>query len=52
MSSRGKDRARVKAAGGIRTFDQALALIDAGAARIGTSHSLAIMAEARDVLPA
>ena len=51
MSSRVKDRARVKAAGGIRTFDQAMAMIDAGAQRIGTSRSLAILAEARDVLP-
>jgi deoxyribose-phosphate aldolase len=52
MKSRVIGRARVKAAGGIRTLDQALAMIDAGAERIGTSQGLAIMAEARDVLPA
>lgn len=52
MKSRVSNRARVKAAGGIRTLDQALAMIDAGAERIGTSQGLAIIAEARDVLPA
>ena len=35
----------VKAAGGIRTFADAVAMIEAGATRIGTSHSLAIMTE-------
>jgi deoxyribose-phosphate aldolase len=38
-------RVKVKAAGGIRTADQAAALISAGAARIGSSSSVAIMAE-------
>jgi deoxyribose-phosphate aldolase len=33
----------VKAAGGIRTYEQVLALIDAGASRIGTSASVAIV---------
>ena len=36
---------RIKAAGGIRTGDQALAMIAAGAARIGSSASVAIMQE-------
>lgn len=34
---------QVKAAGGIRTLDQALALLDAGATRLGTSASVAII---------
>ena len=34
----------VKAAGGIRTYKQALELANAGADRIGTSHGLAILA--------
>lgn len=38
----------VKAAGGIRDLDAALALIDAGANRIGTSAGLAIVAEAAE----
>jgi deoxyribose-phosphate aldolase len=33
----------VKAAGGIRTLDQAMAMIDAGANRIGTSASVSIV---------
>lgn len=36
----------IKAAGGIRTLDQALDLISAGADRLGTSAGAAIMAEA------
>ena len=36
----------VKAAGGIRTYADALKMIEAGADRIGTSASVAIMAEA------
>lgn len=35
----------VKAAGGIRTFADAVVMIEAGATRIGTSHSLSIMTE-------
>ena len=35
----------VKASGGIRTADAALALLDAGAARLGTSAGVAILAE-------
>jgi deoxyribose-phosphate aldolase len=52
LRSIARGRARVKAAGGIRNFDQAVAFIDAGADRLGTSRSLAIMNEARDILPA
>jgi len=40
------DRAGVKAAGGIRTLDRALAMIEAGADLIGTSTPKAILAEA------
>jgi deoxyribose-phosphate aldolase len=36
----------VKASGGIKTLDDALAMIEAGAARIGTSSGVAILAEA------
>ncbi len=35
-------RARVKAAGGIQTFEQAKALIEAGASRLGTSKGVAL----------
>jgi deoxyribose-phosphate aldolase len=37
----------VKAAGGIRTYEQACALIEAGATRIGTSAGVEIIAEAK-----
>jgi deoxyribose-phosphate aldolase len=37
------DRARVKAAGGIRSYERAISLIEAGATRIGTSTAGAIM---------
>jgi deoxyribose-phosphate aldolase len=37
----------IKAAGGIRTAEQARALLAAGATRLGTSAGLAILAEAR-----
>ena len=37
----------VKASGGIRTLDDALAMIDAGAARLGTSGSVDIVREAQ-----
>ena len=51
MRSLARNRIRIKAAGGIRTLDQMLGFVDAGANRIGTSHGLAIMASAREVLP-
>jgi len=38
-------RLGVKAAGGIRTLDQALQMVEAGAIRIGTSSSLTILEE-------
>ncbi|MGD0282145.1 MAG: deoxyribose-phosphate aldolase [Dissulfurispiraceae bacterium] len=41
-----KDRAEVKAAGGIKTLSQALRFIQAGATRIGTSAGAEIMQEA------
>ncbi len=41
-----KDRAEVKASGGIRTLPQALRFIQAGASRIGTSSGPEIMREA------
>ena len=40
-----KGQIKVKAAGGVRTLDMALALIDRGVSRIGTSASVAIMEE-------
>ena len=40
-----KDRARVKASGGIRTLDSAEELIAAGADRLGTSAGVAILKE-------
>ncbi|HUU44693.1 MAG TPA: 2-deoxyribose-5-phosphate aldolase, partial [Acidobacteriota bacterium] len=36
---------KIKAAGGIRTAAQSSALLDAGADRLGTSSSVAIMQE-------
>lgn len=44
-------RCGVKAAGGIRTYEQAESLLAAGADRIGTSSAGAIWAEARARLP-
>jgi len=41
---------KIKAAGGIRTLDDTLALIEAGAQRIGSSSSVAIMNEYRTKL--
>jgi len=35
----------IKAAGGIRTLEQALALVEAGATRLGTSSGKAILQE-------
>jgi deoxyribose-phosphate aldolase len=39
------ERARVKASGGIKTASQARALVEAGAARIGTSSGVAILSD-------
>lgn len=41
------ERMKVKAAGGIRTLQQAVELIDAGADRLGTSHGIDILLEAQ-----
>ena len=41
-------RLRIKASGGIRTAAEALAMIEAGATRIGTSHTEAILNGVRD----
>ena len=41
-------RTGVKAAGGIRTYKDALAMITAGANRIGTSAGVTILHEARE----
>ncbi len=45
MAEQAAGRIGVKAAGGIRTASQLLALIEAGATRIGASHSVRIMEE-------
>ncbi len=44
------DGIKIKAAGGIRTGQQFLAMIDAGANRIGTSSGIAIVQELRKIL--
>ncbi|HLQ04900.1 MAG TPA: deoxyribose-phosphate aldolase, partial [Verrucomicrobiae bacterium] len=41
------DRIGVKASGGIRTLEDALAMIEAGANRLGTSSTKAILDELR-----
>lgn len=38
-----RGRAAIKAAGGIRDLEQAVALVEAGASRLGTSHGVALM---------
>lgn len=43
MKSAVGDKVKVKAAGGIRTLESCLAMIEAGAERIGTSSGLAIL---------
>ncbi|TFD88574.1 deoxyribose-phosphate aldolase [Cryobacterium lactosi] len=40
------ERAQVKAAGGVRSFEDALAMVEAGAARLGVSGSAALLAGA------
>jgi deoxyribose-phosphate aldolase len=37
------DRASVKASGGIRTFEEAVAMVEAGARRLGCSRSVEIV---------
>ena len=41
------DKAKVKAAGGIRTYEDAIAMINAGADRIGASAGIAIVESAK-----
>lgn len=41
------DKAKVKAAGGIRTYEDAMAMINAGADRIGASAGIAIVESAK-----
>lgn len=43
-----RGRAIVKAAGGINSLETALALVEAGAGRLGTSHGVALMAALAD----
>lgn len=45
-----KDQVGVKAAGGIRTASQFKQMLEAGATRIGTSHSIAIIEEVKQSL--
>ncbi len=44
------ERAKIKASGGIKTYQQALSFIQAGASRIGTSSALSIFREAQKEL--
>ena len=41
------DAVKIKAAGGIRDYDTAMAMIEAGASRIGTSAGVKIVDECR-----
>ena len=43
LRERVRGRAALKAAGGITTLEQALALVEAGASRLGTSRGVALM---------
>ena len=43
-----KDQAEVKASGGVRTYEKALEMIEAGATRIGTSNGVDIVNKRRD----
>ena len=45
MKSCDGDGVKIKAAGGIRTLDDALRMIDLGVSRIGSTASVAIMEE-------
>ncbi|HSP74650.1 MAG TPA: deoxyribose-phosphate aldolase [Cryobacterium sp.] len=46
------DRVQVKASGGVRSFDDALAMIEAGASRLGVSGSAALLSGASSTEPA
>lgn len=41
------DRLKIKVAGGITTYEQAISFIEAGADRIGTSHTVEIITQAK-----
>jgi len=43
LSKIAEGRGGIKASGGIKTLDQAYALIEAGATRLGTSHGVALV---------
>ncbi len=47
LKSIAKGRAGIKASGGVRSLEQAIALIEAGATRIGTSRGVEIITEAK-----
>jgi deoxyribose-phosphate aldolase len=42
-SRKGRERMKVKASGGVRTLEQALGMVAAGASRIGTSNGVGIV---------
>ncbi len=52
MKQRVGDEIQVKAAGGIRTLDDAMSFLQAGATRLGTSRGAAIVEELRQRTPA
>lgn len=43
-----QDKAEVKASGGVRTYEDAMKMIEAGATRIGTSNGIDIIKQRRD----
>ncbi|XTZ11723.1 MAG: deoxyribose-phosphate aldolase, partial [cyanobacterium endosymbiont of Rhopalodia inflata] len=45
-----RGRVGIKASGGIRTLEQALALIEAGATRLGTSHGVDLVRQQREAV--
>jgi len=49
LKSIGGGKVGIKASGGIRTLEQAIALIEAGATRLGTSRGVEIMAELKEM---
>ena len=51
LKSTAADRIEVKAAGGIKTLEEVLGYVDAGASRIGTSRAMSIIREAAEALP-
>ncbi len=49
MKEVARERAKIKAAGGIRDYETALKMIDAGASRIGTSSGIKIIQEEKSL---